>query len=101
MSPFQYMQIAVSDGFQFYQQAPVFFFRRGQCPGDDSLVIGCAMLSRMHVIVFSDSFHGIYGKRAITPPSLNRLNTTLIGVSISVCCLSVYNLIHFPIGKRA
>ena len=49
MSPFQYMQIAVSDGFQFYQQAPVFFFRRGQCPGDDSLVIGCAMLSRMHV----------------------------------------------------
>ena len=45
----QGMQIAVSDGFQFYQQAPVFFFRRGQCPGDDSLVIGCAMLSRMHV----------------------------------------------------
>ena len=49
MSPFQYMQIAVSDGFQFYQQAPVFFFRCGQCPGDDSLVIGCAMLSRVHV----------------------------------------------------
>lgn len=32
MSPFQYMQIAVSDGFQFYQQAPVFFFRRGSVP---------------------------------------------------------------------
>ena len=49
MSPFQYMQIAVSDGFQFCQQVPIFFFRCGQCPGDDSLVIGFAMLSRVHV----------------------------------------------------
>lgn len=32
MSPFQYMQIAVSDGFQFYQQAPVFFSVAGSVP---------------------------------------------------------------------
>ena len=49
MGPFQYMQIVVSDGGQFCQQALVFLFRRGQCPGDDSPVIGCAMLSRVHV----------------------------------------------------
>ena len=49
MSPFQYMQIAVSDGFQSTSRLLYSFFRRGQCPGDDSLVIGCAMLSRMHV----------------------------------------------------
>jgi len=100
MGPFQYMQIVVSDGVQFCQQALVFLFRRGQCPGDDSPVIGCAMLSRVHVgcdCIFGFVPRYIW-KEGDYPA---RLNTTLIGVSISVCCLSVYNLVHFPVGQRA
>ncbi len=97
MSPFQYMQ-RLPYPMDFSSTSRLLYsFSVAAVSRDDSLVIGRAfMLSRMVYI-----FGKVYMERAITPPSLNRLNTTLIGVSISVCCLSVYNLIHFPIGKRA